>query len=67
MPSSSLRRRLFDAQSELDAARSARDDGAAAWIAKARALEAEVDWATDMADGLAARNTNLRAASAKLR
>ena len=45
-----FRARLFDVQTELDREKSKKDDSAAAWIQRSRQLEAEVDWAKEMAD-----------------
>ena len=47
-----FRARLFDVQTELEKEKNKTDDGASAWIEKSRQLEAEVDWAKEMADRL---------------
>mmetsp|Transcript_2199 Transcript_2199/g.4847 ORF Transcript_2199/g.4847 Transcript_2199/m.4847 type:complete len:426 (+) Transcript_2199:250-1527(+) len=54
-----FRARLFDVQTELDREKSKKDDSAAAWIQRSRQLEAEVDWAKEMADRLKRVNTEL--------
>jgi hypothetical protein len=43
-----FRARLFDVQTELEKEKSKKDDGAGAWIEKARQLEAEVEWAKEV-------------------
>ena len=47
-----FRARLFDVQTELEKEKSKKDDGAGAWIEKSRQLEAEVEWAKEVADRL---------------
>lgn len=51
--------RLFDVQTELEKEKSKKDDGAAAWIEKSRQLEAEVEWAKEVADRLERVNQTL--------
>jgi hypothetical protein len=54
-----FRARLFDVQTELEKEKNKTDDGASAWIEKSRQLEAEVDWAKEMADRLDRVNQSL--------
>jgi hypothetical protein len=51
--------RLFDVQTELDREKSKKDDSAAAWIQRSKQLQAEVDWAKEMADRLERVNKGL--------
>lgn len=44
--------RLLDVQAELEMQKSKKDDGAVAWIERSRRLEAEVEWAKEVADKL---------------
>jgi hypothetical protein len=54
-----FRARLFDVQTELEKEKSKKDDGAAAWIERSRQLEAEVEWAKEVADRLERVNQTL--------
>jgi chromosome segregation ATPase len=54
-----FRARLFDVQAELEKEKSKKDDGAAAWIERSRQLEAEVEWAKEVADRLERVNQTL--------
>ena len=54
-----FRARLFDVQTELEKEKSKKDDGAGAWIEKSRQLEAEVEWAKEVADKLERVNQTL--------
>lgn len=54
-----FRARLFDVQSELEKEKNKKDDGAAAWIERSRQLEAEVEWAKEVADRLERVNQTL--------
>jgi len=62
-----FRARLFDMQTELDRERTKRDDSAAAWIQRSKQLEAEVDWAKEMADRLERVNQQLSKDNKELR
>lgn len=62
-----FRARLFDVQTELDKERGRKDDGAAQWIERCRQLEAEVEWAKEVADRLERVNQNLVAEAARLK
>lgn len=54
-----FRARLFDVQTELEKEKNKKDDGAAAWIERSRQLEAEVEWAKEVADRLERVNQTL--------
>eukprot|EP01039_Chlorochromonas_danica_P000196 gene195-206_t len=54
-----FRARLFDVQTELEKEKGRKDDGAAAWIERSRKLEAEVEWAKEVADRLERVNQTL--------
>lgn len=54
-----FRARLFDVQTELEKEKSKKDDGSGAWIEKSRQLEAEVEWAKEVADRLERVNQTL--------
>jgi DNA repair exonuclease SbcCD ATPase subunit len=54
-----FRARLFDVQAELEKEKNKKDDGAAAWIERSRQLEAEVEWAKEVADRLERVNQTL--------
>lgn len=54
-----FRARLFDVQAELEKEKNKKDDGASAWIEKSRQLEAEVEWAKEVADRLERVNQTL--------
>lgn len=54
-----FRARLFDVQAELEKEKNKKDDGAAAWIERSRKLEAEVEWAKEVADRLERVNQTL--------
>jgi hypothetical protein len=54
-----FRARLFDVQSELEKEKSKKEDGAGAWIERCRQLEAEVEWAKEVADRLERVNQSL--------
>lgn len=54
-----FRARLFDVQTELEKEKGKKDDGAAAWIERSRKLEAEVEWAKEVADRLERVNQTL--------
>jgi hypothetical protein len=54
-----FRARLFDVQTELEKEKSKREDGAGAWIERCRQLEAEVEWAKEVADRLERVNQTL--------
>ncbi|RYG98838.1 hypothetical protein EON65_50945 [archaeon] len=54
-----FRARLFDVQTELEKEKGKKDDGAAAWIERSRQLEAEVEWAKEVADRLERVNQTL--------
>jgi DNA repair exonuclease SbcCD ATPase subunit len=62
-----FRARLFDVQTELDKERGRKDDGAAQWIERCRQLEAEVEWAKEVADRLERVNQNLVSEAARLK
>lgn len=62
-----FRARLFDVQTELEREKGKKDDGAGAWIEKCRQLEAEVEWAKQVADRLERVNQGLAAESARLK
>lgn len=54
-----FRARLFDVQTELEKEKSKKEDGAGAWIERSRQLEAEVEWAKEVADRLERVNQTL--------
>jgi len=62
-----FRARLFDVQTELEKEKNKTDDGASAWIEKSRQLEAEVDWAKEMADRLDRVNQALAKENSRLK
>merc|ERR1719253_2581342 len=62
-----FRARLFDVQTELEKEKNKTDDGASAWIEKSRQLEAEVDWAKEMADRLDRVNQALAKENGRLK
>merc|ERR1719454_1309862 len=62
-----FRARLFDVQTELEKEKNKTDDGASAWIEKSRQLEAEVDWAKEMADRLDRVNQALARENSRLK
>lgn len=62
-----FRARLFDVQTELEKEKGKKDDGAGAWIEKCRQLEAEVEWAKEVADRLERVNQNLVAESTRVK
>jgi hypothetical protein len=62
-----FRARLFDVQTELEKEKNKTDDGASAWIEKSRQLEAEVDWAKEMADRLDRVNQSMGRENARLK
>lgn len=62
-----FRARLFDVQTELEKEKSKKDDGAGAWIERSRQLEAEVEWAKEVADRLERANQSLTSENARLK
>eukprot|EP00602_Paraphysomonas_sp_CaronLab_P003755 CAMPEP_0185034910 /NCGR_PEP_ID=MMETSP1103-20130426/25338_1 /TAXON_ID=36769 /ORGANISM="Paraphysomonas bandaiensis, Strain Caron Lab Isolate" /LENGTH=412 /DNA_ID=CAMNT_0027571755 /DNA_START=158 /DNA_END=1396 /DNA_ORIENTATION=- len=62
-----FRARLFDVQTELEKEKSKKDDGAGAWIERSRQLEAEVEWAKEVADRLERVNHTLSAENTRLK
>ena len=62
-----FRARLFDVQTELEKEKSKKDDGAMAWIEKSRQLEAEVEWAKEVADRLERVNQSLLQENSRLK
>ncbi len=50
---------LFDVRTELEKEKSKKEDGAGAWIERCRQLEAEVEWAKEVADRLERVNQTL--------
>jgi hypothetical protein len=62
-----FRARLFDVQTELEKERSKKDDGAAAWVERSRQLEAEVEWAKEVADRLERVNQTLLQENGRLK
>jgi len=54
-----FRARLFDVQTELEKEKSKKEDGAGAWIERCRQLEAEMEWAKEVADRLERVNQTL--------
>jgi chromosome segregation ATPase len=62
-----FRARLFDVQTELEKEKSKKDDGAGAWIEKSRQLEAEVEWAREVADRLERVNQTLLSENSRLK
>lgn len=62
-----FRARLFDVQTELEKEKGKKDDGAGAWIEKSRQLEAEVEWAKQVADRLERVNQGLVSENARLK
>mmetsp|Transcript_12509 Transcript_12509/g.20333 ORF Transcript_12509/g.20333 Transcript_12509/m.20333 type:complete len:434 (-) Transcript_12509:880-2181(-) len=62
-----FRARLFDVQTELEKEKSKKDDGAGAWIERSRQLEAEVEWAKEVADRLERVNNSLTAENDRLK
>lgn len=62
-----FRARLFDVQTELEKEKSKKDDGAGAWIEKSRQLEAEVEWAKEVADRLERVNQTLAQENSRLK
>lgn len=62
-----FRARLFDVQTELEKEKSKKDDGAGAWIERSRQLEAEVEWAKEVADKLERVNQTLLQENARLK
>eukprot|EP01038_Epipyxis_sp_PR26KG_P015807 gene15807-21411_t len=59
--------RLFDVQTELEKEKSKKDDGAVAWIERSRQLEAEVEWAKEVADRLERVNQTLLQENGRLK
>jgi chromosome segregation ATPase len=62
-----FRARLFDVQTELEKEKSKKDDGAGAWIERSRQLEAEVEWAKEVADRLERANQSLSSENTRLK
>eukprot|EP01041_Mallomonas_annulata_P011130 gene11130-23265_t len=62
-----FRARLFDVQTELEKEKSKKDDGAGAWIERSHQLEAEVDWAKEVADRLERANQTLSQENQRLK
>lgn len=62
-----FRARLFDVQTELEKEKSKKDDGAGAWIERSRQLEAEVEWAKEVADRLERVNHSLSGENERLK
>jgi len=62
-----FRARLFDVQTELEKEKSKKDDGAGAWIERSRQLEAEVEWAKEVADRLERANQSLSSENNRLK
>jgi len=62
-----FRARLFDVQTELEKEKSKKEDGAGAWIERSRKLEAEVEWAKEVADRLERVNQTLMTDNARLK
>ena len=62
-----FRARLFDVQTELEKEKSKKDDGAGAWIERSRQLEAEVEWAKEVADRLERVNHSLTGENERLK
>lgn len=62
-----FRARLFDVQTELEKEKGKKDDGAGAWIEKSRQLEAEVEWAKQVADRLERVNQGLVSENSRLK
>lgn len=62
-----FRARLFDVQTELEKEKSKKDDGAGAWIERSRQLEAEVEWAKEVADRLERVNQSLSSENHRLK
>lgn len=62
-----FRARLFDVQTELEKEKSKKDDGAGAWIERSRQLEAEVEWAKEVADRLERVNQALTQENTRLK
>lgn len=54
-----FRSRLYDVQMELEKEKNRKDDGAAVWIEKTGKLEAEIEWAKEVADRLERVNQTL--------
>lgn len=54
-----FRARLFDIQTELEKEKSKKEDGAGAWIERCKQLEAELEWAKEVADRLERVNQTL--------
>ena len=62
-----FRARLFDVQTELEKEKSKKEDGAGAWIERCRQLEAEVEWAKEVADRLERVNQTLLQENSRLK
>ena len=62
-----FRARLFDVQTELEKEKSKKEDGAGAWIERSRKLEAEVEWAKEVADRLERVNQTLMTDNSRLK
>lgn len=62
-----FRARLFDVQTELEKEKSKKEDGAGAWIERCRKLEAEVEWAKEVADRLERVNQTLMTDNSRLK
>lgn len=62
-----FRARLFDVQAELEKEKNKKDDGAAAWIERNRQLEAEVEWAKEVADRVERVNQTLLQENTRLK
>ena len=62
-----FRARLFDVQTELEKEKSKKEDGAGAWIERSRQLEAEVEWAKEVADRLERVNQTLLQDNSRLK
>ena len=62
-----FRARLFDVQSELEKEKSKKEDGAGAWIERCRQLEAETEWAKEVADRLERVNQTLMHENSRLK
>lgn len=62
-----FRARLFDVQTELEKEKGKKEDGAGAWIERSRKLEAEVEWAKEVADRLERVNQTLMTDNGRLK
>jgi hypothetical protein len=62
-----FRARLYDVQTELEREKSKKDDGAGAWMERAKQLSSELEWAKEVADRLERVNSALSQENKRLK